>query len=128
MRYRALVQSDRTEDVTCESFTAACEAALDLSVEFGYVDVRRNAPRRVLVVPRFVPAAQGIRTKLINRLVETEQRRRWNGEPGRLAGAAETTRIALEPVRRAVSALEGLVKESRRRLRLQLRHGVPLGM
>ena len=42
MRYRALVQSDRTEDVTCESFTAACEAALDLSVEFGYVDVRRN--------------------------------------------------------------------------------------
>ena len=42
MNYRAQVDSDRTEDMVCDSYEAACEAAIDLSQEFGYVDVRPN--------------------------------------------------------------------------------------
>ena len=42
MNYRAQVLSDRTEDMVCDSFDAACEAAQALSEAFGYVDVRPN--------------------------------------------------------------------------------------
>ena len=42
MLYRAQVDSDRTEDMVCGSFEAACEAAIWLSEEFGWVDVRPN--------------------------------------------------------------------------------------
>ena len=42
MNYRAQVLSDRTEDMVCDSFRAACDAAAMLSEEFGYVDVRPN--------------------------------------------------------------------------------------
>lgn len=42
MNYRAVVTSDRTEDVVTDSFEKACDLALMLSDEFGVVDVRRN--------------------------------------------------------------------------------------
>ena len=42
MNYRAQVDSDRTEDMVLDTFEAACDAALMLSEEFGWVDVRPN--------------------------------------------------------------------------------------
>ena len=42
MNYRAVVTSDRTEDMVLDTFEAACDAALMLSEEFGWVDVRPN--------------------------------------------------------------------------------------
>ena len=42
MNFRALVLSDRTEDLTADTLSRACELAAMLSEEFGTVDVRRN--------------------------------------------------------------------------------------
>ena len=42
MTFRALVPSDRTEDLTADTLPRACELAAMLSEEFGTVDVRRN--------------------------------------------------------------------------------------
>ena len=42
MNYRAIVTSDRTEDMTADSLQKACELAVMLSGEFGWVDVCRN--------------------------------------------------------------------------------------
>ena len=42
MLYRALVNSDRSEDLTADSLQKACELAAMLSEDFGWVDVRRN--------------------------------------------------------------------------------------
>ena len=40
--FRALVLSDRSEDMTADSLGKACEIAAMLSEDFGQVDVRRN--------------------------------------------------------------------------------------
>ena len=42
MNYRAIVTSDRSEDLTADSLQKACELAAMLSEDFGWVDVRRN--------------------------------------------------------------------------------------
>ncbi len=42
MNFRAVVLSDRTEDLTSDSFQEIHEKAAMLSEDFGWVDVREN--------------------------------------------------------------------------------------
>ena len=59
MNYRAIVNSDRTEDLVADSFEKACDLALMLSEDFGYVDVKRNlcGPEPILATFNYGKAA-----------------------------------------------------------------------